>query len=232
MARLAASLVAAAAGVLIAASAAMVGPALLARAQPAEPGTSSVGWRLAAASDAPIVPVQAQLSSPQLKSPLAASVKNRPDVLQDLVNQVNWVSGRRPDPAPDAKTLGPKFTLLLTYSNNRVELWELYPYAATGPYIFQPSPQPGNRKITPTWHLGRLSMVDVLCAQGVSPPGTDDCKLVEGRGAGGGAGEVLTDRLDKGIGQWRDSLYTVALTIGACGLLVFLVTYRIHRRTG
>lgn len=225
-----ARLAAAAVGVLLAAAAAMLGPALSAQA-----GADSrvVASRTAAASDAPITPVRAEVSSATLKAPLAASDKSKPEVLDELVHQVDWVAGRKADAPPtDIKALGPKYTLVLVYSNGKAEQWDLYPYAATGPYIYQPSPQPGNRKITATWHLGRLSMVDVFCDQGVSAPGTDDCKLVEGKGAGGGAAEVLSDKLEQGFGQWRDSLYTVAGAIGTFGVLVFLFTLRSHRRTG
>jgi len=200
---------------------ALVGGALLA-------GTASA----AVASTAPVVPVSASVTSDALDTPLDASQSKNPDFLRDLVSQVNWLAGRRADAEPaDLSTLGPRYMLLLTYSDGKKELYDLYPYSTTGPYIYIPATQPNNRKITPSWHIGRISMVDMFCDQGVSAPGSDACKLVA-HGQGAGAGEVLSNQIDSGLGQWRSSIWAIGGGAGLIGVLIFMITLRTHRRTG
>jgi hypothetical protein len=183
-------------------------------------------------TNAPVTVVSANITGSALDKSLNANQKDNPDFLREIVGQVDWLTGRHGDPAPKAvDKLGPKYVLLLTYSDGKKTEYDLYPYSPSGPYIYYPSPQPGNRKVTAAWYIGRLSMVDVFCDQGVSPPGSDACKLVA-QGQGGGAGEVLNNQIGSGLGHWRQSIYAIGGGAGLIGVLIFMITLRTHRRTG
>jgi hypothetical protein len=147
-----------------------------------------------AAPKAPPKPTAVQIAGKFPGNTLTVQQAERPDLFKRLISEVAWLATTTPTTsAPEAKKLGPKFTVTVLIKDKANQVYDLYPDAAGGPRAFRPSKQPTGKK-APGWFYGRLTMSESLRLSGV--PLKEKPDVVSG-GVGGGIGEdVKEEALD------------------------------------
>ena len=199
----------------------------------AAPDRPAAGAALAAPK-APAKPTAVQIAGKFPGNSVTVQQSERPDLFKQLLSEVSWLATTTPTTSkPEAKKLGPKFTVTVLIKDKANQTYELYPNAAGGPRAFRPAKQPTGKK-TPGWFYGRLTMSESLRLSGV--PLKEKPDVVSG-GIGGGIGEdVQAEELDpvEGVNDVLSDMRRLYLLNGAVLLTILLglggIAFLIRRR--
>jgi hypothetical protein len=219
-------------GVLAASVALSAGVAAPGAAQ-AAPERLTAGAALAAPK-ASAKPTAVQIAGKFPGGTVTVQQSERPDLFKQLLSEVSWLATTTPTTSkPEAKKLGPKFTVTVLIKDKPNQIYELYPNAAGGPRAFRPAKQPTGKK-TAGWFYGRLTMSESLRLSGV--PLKEKPDVVSG-GIGGGIGEdVQAEELDpvEGVNDVLADMRRLYLLNGAVLLTILIglggIAYLIRRR--
>jgi len=177
----------------------------------------------ALAAPRPPTPTAVQITGDGVSGKIIVQHADQPRMLSTLYSEISWLSTLKPQTAaPAANKLGPKYTITTLVKNAATESYDLYPMAAGGPRVHRAANQPGNRKVTDGWFMGRLTMPESLRAGGVPLKAKPD--VVNG-GIGGGAGQdVKAGSADSaaGVNTFLEEIRRLVLLNGAV-LMVILV---------
>ena len=187
-----------------------------------------------AAPKAPARPTAVQIAGKFPGGTLTVQQSEKPDLFKALLSEVSWLATTAPTTSkPEAKKLGPKFTVTVLIKDKANQVYDLYPNAAGGPRAFRPAKQPTGKK-TAGWFYGRLTMSESLRLSGV--PLKEKPDVVSG-GIGGGIGEdVQPEALDpvEGVNDVLADVRRLFLLNGAVLLTILLglggIAYLIRRR--
>ncbi|PZG00095.1 hypothetical protein [Micromonospora deserti] len=128
-----------------------------------------------------------------LAEPLRLRADTHPVHVVAIIDQVNFLGRTGQATGPKAAALGPKYTIVVLAGEEPKQTYDLYPKAVGGPRVYRPAKQPGARKATAGWFLGRLSMSETLRTAGV--PLERQLDTVSG-GVGGGERVIPEDSLN------------------------------------
>ncbi|MBX7265876.1 hypothetical protein KIF24_07415 [Micromonospora sp. Llam7] len=178
-------------------------------------------------------PAGVDITGHGLDEPLRLRAASHPEYVVAVIEQVNHRGLVRQSGGPKKADLGPKYTVVVLAGDVPKQTYVLYPKAVGGPRVFRPAKQP-DRKISPAWYLGRVSMSETLRTAGV--PLERTYEAVSG-GAGGGERIIPEDALnpaqdiDEAFSELRRLLLLnvavmLVITIGLAGIALL-----IRRRT-
>jgi hypothetical protein len=179
------------------------------------------------------------ISGPGVTNPISVHADTQADLFSALLDQVNWMAGRSPDPMDvTSLTLGPKYELVVYAGGSATARYELYPLASGGPRALFPAAQPNTTGHADSWYYATVSMPDVLAAAGVpiAPPSAGpDTVEVGNPGSLGNARptpSVPKFSLATTFGTERRILmFSLAAAVGVL-VMVFGAARRSHRRWG
>jgi hypothetical protein len=107
------------------------------------------------------------IAGPGLSNPLALHGSTDADLFNRLLHQISWMAGAGgASTAPDAATLGPKFTLTVFSGGKPLQTYDVYPEAKGGPKAFRPRVQPQGLG-SDAWFYISMSVPELLQAAGV-----------------------------------------------------------------
>lgn len=145
----------------------------------------------AAAPKLPLAGVD--ITGDRLAEPLRLRADTRPVEVGAVIDQVNWLGRTGQQQGPQAKDLGPKYTVVVLAGDVAKKTYDLYPLAKGGPRVYRPAKQPDRSKTRAGWFLGRLNMSETLRTAGV--PLERQYDTISG-GIGGGERVIPEDSLD------------------------------------
>ncbi|WP_428964273.1 hypothetical protein [Micromonospora fluostatini] len=192
----------------------------------------AAGTARAAAPKPP--PAGVDITGEGLAAPLQLRAGAQPAHVNAVIDQVNWLGRTGQSKGPKAADLGPKYTVVVLAGDEPKQTYDLYPKAAGGPRVYRPAKQPGDRKVSAGWFLGRLNMSETLRIAGV--PLERQLDTLTG-GVGGGERVIPDDSLDprKSIDETMGELQrllllnvavVVTITAGLAGIALL-----VRRRT-
>ncbi|MFU8873002.1 hypothetical protein [Micromonospora sp. SL4-19] len=169
-----------------------------------------------------------------LDQPLQLRSDTHATVVNAVLDQVSWLGRTGQQRGPQAKDLGPKYTVVTITAGAAKKTYDLYPLAKGGPRIYRPAKQPDQSKPRAGWFFGRLNMSETLRAAGV--PLEPQFDTISG-GIGGGERVIPEDALnpardiDEALGELQRLLLLnagvmVVITSGLAGIALL-----IRRRT-
>ncbi|RZU77435.1 hypothetical protein EV384_6157 [Micromonospora kangleipakensis] len=138
-------------------------------------------------------PAGVDITGDRLGQPLRLRADTRPIEVAAVVDQVSWLGRTGRQRGPEAKNLGPKYTVVVLAGGRPTRTYDLYPLAKGGPRVYRPAKQPDLSKISAGWFFGRLNMSETLRSVGV--PLERQFDTVSG-GVGGGERVIPEDSLN------------------------------------
>jgi hypothetical protein len=134
----------------------------------------------------PPAPTAIQITGKGISGKLVVQKETRAALFQTLLSEVSWLANATPQTsAPNARALGPKYTVTVLAKNAPQQIYDLYPSAAGGPRAHRLARQPTGKKVD-GWFYGRLTMSESLRLSGAPLKAKQD--VVTG-GIGGGTAE-------------------------------------------
>ncbi|MGC1214266.1 MAG: hypothetical protein WA890_23780 [Micromonospora sp.] len=154
-----------------------------------------VGTGVARAAPAAPKPVPAgvDITGDRLVEPLRLRADTRHADVVAVIDQVSWLGRAGLQRGPQAKDLGPKYTIVVLAGDVPKQTYDLYPLAKGGPRVYRPAKQPDLSKPRAGWFLGRLNMSETLRSVGV--PLERQFDTISG-GIGGGERVIPEESLD------------------------------------
>ncbi|WP_446216303.1 hypothetical protein [Micromonospora sp. IBHARD004] len=179
-------------------------------------------------------PAGVDITGDRLGQPLRLRADTRPTEVAAVVDQVSWLGRTGRQRGPEAKNLGPKYTVVVLAGGRPTRTYDLYPLAKGGPRVYRPAKQPDLSKTPAGWFFGRLNMSETLRSVGV--PLERQFDTVSG-GVGGGERVIPEDSLnpvqdiDDAMGELQRLLLlnvgvVLVITTGLAGIALL-----IRRRT-
>jgi hypothetical protein len=179
-------------------------------------------------------PAGVDITGDRLGQPLRLRAATRPTEVVAVIDQVSWLGRTGQQRGPEAKNLGPKYTLVVLAGDVPKQTYDLYPLAKGGPRVYRPAKQPDLSKTRAGWFFGRLNMSETLRTVGV--PLERQLDTVSG-GVGGGERVIPEEALnpvqdiDDAMGQLQRLLLlnvgvVLVITTGLAGISLL-----IRRRT-
>ncbi|SCL38135.1 hypothetical protein GA0070624_6110 [Micromonospora rhizosphaerae] len=138
-------------------------------------------------------PAGVDITGDRLVQPLRLRADTRPAEVVAVIDQVSWLGRTGQQRGPEAKNLGPKYTVVVLTGDVAVQTYDLYPLAKGGPRVYRPAKQPDLSKPKAGWFFGRLNMSETLRTVGV--PLERQIDTVSG-GVGGGERVIPEESLN------------------------------------
>ncbi|SBT45489.1 hypothetical protein [Micromonospora auratinigra] len=157
-----------------------------------------------------LAPAGVDITGDRLTQPLQLRADSHPTEVNAVLDQVKWLGQTGQQRGPEAKDLGPKYTVVVLNAGSPAKTYDLYPLAKGGPRVYRPAKQPDLSKTRAGWFYGRLNMSETLRGAGVPLDARSD--TISG-GIGGGERVVPEQPLDpaQGIGDALDELQRLLL---------------------
>jgi hypothetical protein len=115
----------------------------------------------------PPAPTAVMITGKDISGKIVVQKADQGGLFQALLAEVSWLANATPQTsAPNAKALGPKYTVTVLVKNSAQQIYDLYPSAVGGPRAHRLAKQPGGRKVD-GWFYGRLTMSESLRLSGV-----------------------------------------------------------------
>lgn len=175
-------------------------------------------------------PAGVDISGYRLDQPLRLRADTRPTEVVAVIDQVSWLGRTGQQRGPEAKNLGPKYTVVVFAGDVPMRTYDLYPLAKGGPRVYRPAKQPDLSKTAAGWFFGRLNMSETLRTVGV--PLERQFDTVSG-GVGGGERVIPEDSLnpvrdiDDAMGELQRLLLlnvgvVLVITTGLAGIALLI----------
>ncbi|SCG61467.1 hypothetical protein [Micromonospora inositola] len=166
-------------------------------------------------------PAGVDISGYRLDQPLRLRADTRPTEVVAVIDQVSWLGRTGQQRGPEAKNLGPKYTVVVLAGDVPMHTYDLYPLAKGGPRVYRPAKQPDLSKTRAGWFFGRLNMSETLRSVGV--PLERQFDTVSG-GVGGGERVIPEEALNpvQDINDAMDELQRLLLL--NVGVMVVITT--------